>query len=289
MMFPKLQEKYGDTITYVQAPKEHIRVEFSFDVVHSAAGVYTSDAYKRFIGFRVATDLLERAFLGTYGLHMSDLFVDRDRAVATYRYAVSQVFPELTRAAWKEKREEIERVLPSVQRETFVFSYNRGSFERDYGREYEKPPFLARCLAFLYRLLPKIGPLEALKFKAPSAEVEKLFAAGVRQTTARYRDGLAEIDGSRFDFENLNSDTGRPAKRGEYSLADDTYVELLEMLDKRPIDQVPRGLRQNVLAYYGPSSAMSPVSKRERKHWKLVQRTLAALAATSVSTDARVE
>jgi hypothetical protein len=34
--FPKLQRKFGDTITYVEAPKQHVIVEFSFDVAQAA-------------------------------------------------------------------------------------------------------------------------------------------------------------------------------------------------------------------------------------------------------------
>src|SRR5207248_8375973 len=30
--YPKLREKFGDRVTYVEAPKQHVIVEFSFDV-----------------------------------------------------------------------------------------------------------------------------------------------------------------------------------------------------------------------------------------------------------------
>src|SRR5207249_11916147 len=40
LMYPKLQAKYGDRVTYAQSPKSHILVEFSFDVVQIAAGAY---------------------------------------------------------------------------------------------------------------------------------------------------------------------------------------------------------------------------------------------------------
>ena len=70
MVFPKLQQKYGDAVTYAQAPRQHVIVEFSFDIVHAAGGAYLPDTCKRLIGFRVATPLLERAFRATYGLEM---------------------------------------------------------------------------------------------------------------------------------------------------------------------------------------------------------------------------
>src|SRR4051812_13600402 len=67
MVFPKLRAKFGDVVTYVDAPKEHVIVEFSFDIVQAAGGTYLPEAYRSFIGFRVATPLLERAFHDTYG------------------------------------------------------------------------------------------------------------------------------------------------------------------------------------------------------------------------------
>ena len=93
MVFPKLRRKFGDVVTYAQAPRQHVIVEFSFDIVNAASGAYLPDAYKRLIGFRVVTPLLERAFRATYGLDMRELFADPDRTISTYRYAVSQSFP----------------------------------------------------------------------------------------------------------------------------------------------------------------------------------------------------
>src|SRR3954462_4927889 len=67
LMFPKLRTKFGDVITYADAPANHVMVEFSFDVVQAASGAYVSDMYQSFIGFQVATPVLERAFLDVYG------------------------------------------------------------------------------------------------------------------------------------------------------------------------------------------------------------------------------
>jgi hypothetical protein len=113
--------------------------------------------YKRFIGFRVATPLLERAVRETYGLEMRDLFGDLDRSISTYRYAVSQIIPTLTDAAWRDKHDEIVKITPAIDRGAFVFSYPRTSFEQDYGRDYQRPGLFARFLGVLYRILPKWG------------------------------------------------------------------------------------------------------------------------------------
>jgi hypothetical protein len=90
-------------------------------VIQAAGGEYLPQAYRSFIGFRVATAVLERAFRATYGLEMKDLFANPERAVATYRYAVSQIIPALTEAAWRDKHDEILALLPSIERSGFVF------------------------------------------------------------------------------------------------------------------------------------------------------------------------
>ncbi len=43
--FPRLKKKYGDSVTYAEDPKAHIRAEFGFDMVQVAKNRYTSDRY----------------------------------------------------------------------------------------------------------------------------------------------------------------------------------------------------------------------------------------------------
>ena len=119
--YPKLREKFGSRVTYAQSPKTHVIVEFSFDVVQVASGVYASEAYHKFIGFEVAMPALERAFRQTYGLELRDLFADVDLAIGTYRHAVSSIIPEMTKVAWRDKREQILKVAPKMREATFVF------------------------------------------------------------------------------------------------------------------------------------------------------------------------
>jgi hypothetical protein len=287
LIFPKLQKKFGSVVTYVQAPKHHIIAEFSFDVVQSAGGAYLPDAYKSFIGFRVATDALARAFHETYSLEIGDLFANQDRAINTYRYAVSQLIPALTRAAWRDKRDEIAKLTPGVRHQGFVFLYSPAEYVQDYGADYEKPGLLARFLACLYRIVPKIGPLKPLAFKAPSPEVDALFRQSFQDASRRYREALSAVASNRLDLRNTDFDTGRPARHGEYGLADDTYVELLDALDKRSLRNVPPALRQNILTFYGSKPAPASAGKRDRKRWKQVQHALRVLSSEARPAGSR--
>jgi hypothetical protein len=277
LIFPKLAAKFGDDITYVEAPKQHVITEFSFDIVQSASGMYQPDAYRRFIGFRVAKPLLERAFVETYGVEIKDVFPSEDRAISTYRYAVSQIIPALTRAAWRDKRDEIAALIPTVQQRAFVFDYRRIDFERDYGRDYAKPGLFARFLATIYRIVPKVGPLKPLSFKAPTPEAQEMFIRGFKNASTRYRAAIDRVASGQIEFRNTDFDTGRPARHGEYALADETYADLLAKLAVRQFEGIPTALRQDVLAFYGQRPAPSATSKDEQKHWDKVETHLIAL------------
>jgi hypothetical protein len=281
MTFPKLQRKFGNVVTYAQAPHQHVIVEFSFDIVHAARGVYLPDTARRYIGFNVATPLLERAFRATYGLELRDLFADQDRAIATYRYAVSQVIPALTKAAWRDKQEEIAKLTPHVDQGAFVFVYPRTAFEHDYGRDYQKPGVFARLLGVMYRILPKIGPLKPLAFKAPNAEAAELFAKSFRDATARFRAEVNDLSDRQFQIANTNFDTGRPSRSGEYSLADETYAELLAKLSDRRFAGTPAALSRNIVAFYDNGRPPALDSRKARKEWARVERALQKLRQIS--------
>ena len=281
IVYPKLQRKYGDVVTYAQAPHQHVIVEFSFDIVHAVGGAFLPDTYKRLIGFRVSTPLLERAVRETYGLEMRDLFGDLDRSISTYRYAVSQIIPTLTAAAWRDKHDEIVKLTPAIDRSAFVFSYPPAAYEQDYGRDYQRPGLFARFLGVLYRILPKIGPLKPLSFKAPTPEAAELFARSFRDATARFRTEVNDLKDRQFEIANANFDTGRPSRFGDYSLADDTYGELLVQLSDQKFQGMPVALTRNIVAFYGDGPGPSEQDKKVRKRWAKVERTLQELRGSS--------
>ena len=45
LMYPKLKAEFGNSVTYAQSPKNHVLVEFSFDVVQVAAAAYAPESY----------------------------------------------------------------------------------------------------------------------------------------------------------------------------------------------------------------------------------------------------
>jgi hypothetical protein len=250
LVYPRDLQKFGPVVTYVDDPKRHIMVEFGFDVVQVAGGAYLPDAYRRFIGFEVAKPLLERAFRETYGVEVKDLFLSTDLAIGTFRYAVSRTIPEMTRIAWRDKADDIRKVSPTVQRTAFIYTFTRQEYERAFGTSYRKPGVLARVLATLLKIVPKIGPFRTLAFRAPTPEAERLFTESFRTARDRFKAQLADARDGRIDLANTDFDTGRPAAWGEYALADKTYVDLLHDLSTRDDLTVPPALRRDVLRFF---------------------------------------
>src|SRR5437764_12182796 len=124
--FPNLAKKYGKEVTYADDPKAHIRTEFGFDMVQVAKNRYTSDRFHDFIGFEVATPLLERAFQKTYGLSLDEtLGGDEDVAISSFRRAVSKFVPEMTRVALLDKRQELVRDTPNFDKRKFLYHLSR--------------------------------------------------------------------------------------------------------------------------------------------------------------------
>ena len=251
MIYPKMRQEFGNNVTYEDSPKRHILVEFSFDVVHVAAGAYAPEAFQRFIGFKVAEDVLERAFVETYGLDMGDLFFDRSLAVGTFRYAVGKAIPQMTKVAWKKKRKYIEQVTPGITQATFVFNLPRREYEKQFGTDYAKPKGWARIVGVLYHLIPKIGPFRALAFQAPTPEALKLFLESFVRTKERFTRELQAMRAGHLDLANTNLDVGVPTARGEYKLSDDTYDELLVKLTDRKFSDVSDALRTELRRHFG--------------------------------------
>lgn len=261
LVYPKLGRKFGSMVTYEDDPAKHLKLEFGFDVIQVARGKYAFQAYHDFIGFEVAKPLLERAFEQTYSLELNQLFHDLDLALGTYRYSVSKVIPEMTKAAWAAKKDDIAKLQSGMTRQKFLYRMSRSAYHKEWDRKYERPGPGARFLAWLFRILPKIGPLRALAFQVPPPTAEKLFLASVDGTLGRYRELVRAVNREQLRLENENFDIGKPTRQGDYHLADETYAKLLEQFSEAP-DRISDDLRANILAFYGGSDP--PISEKAR-------------------------
>ena len=285
MVFPKLQAKYGNP-TYEDSPTAHIRTEFGFDVEQVAKGHYTSDQYHDFIGFAIATPLLQRAFRETYGIDLTDLMPDLDKAVGSFRHAVYKLIPQFTRVALTLlPKDQIPADPPTRARQKYIYNLSRADYEREFGTKYYRPGLGAKILALIVKILPKIGPLKAMSFQVPTPATENLYLASVNRVMDAYDMRLRQVPGGPPQLPNRDFDTGRPTASGEYKLTDKSYAKLLDMMAQRHFRALTPALRENILQFYADAAAQNAV-KGDKKKWAKTMKDLQDLRNASAVTTA---
>src|SRR5437588_1637877 len=206
LLYPQLQLKFGNSVTYADDPFSHSKTEFGFDVFQAAKSRYASEAYKGFVGFQVAKRVLQRAFEDTYGLRLEQVFFNVDLAIGSYRRAVGTVLPALTKVAWQLKKQEIRRDAPGITRKKFLYNLSRSSFEKSWGATYSRPGIRSRMLTTVFHIVPRVGPFKALAFKPLTPQTEKLYMAAFNTTIDRYRALLAGVGAGKLILPTDNSD-----------------------------------------------------------------------------------
>ncbi len=262
MEHPKLRKKYGDVVTYEENPTAHIQTEFGFDVAEVAHQRYSQDSYHSFIGFRVARPLLERAFQETYGFPLSEMFKSEERAINTYRSAVSSLIPKMTKVAVAAYARQIEKESPGFDHRKFVYRLRRTEFEREWGSDYFRPSWKTRFLAFLVHIAPKIGPLRVLKPVMPNTQQQDEYIHSMNRTVDQYDRNLEHLAASwhnpqlvtdsaaeQLSLSSKNLDTGDAIHFGQYRLADKTYWRLLDRYTRHD-GVVPSEVVEHLTAFY---------------------------------------
>lgn len=284
--YPKLESRFGPDVTYADNPTAHLKVEFGFDVLQVSRGNYASQSYRDFIGFQVSKELLDRAFHDTYGLELKDVFTNVDLALGAYRRAVSAIIPEMTRVAWNLNKKELAKASPHIDRARFVYNLSRASYEKSWGRTYQRPGIGARVIAFFFRIVPKVGPFKAAAFKEPTPQTAKWFEDSFDKTLAEYRGLLAEVGNRQLRLANMNLDTGEPEKPATYKLADNAYAKLAVKLAGRDAGTVDAKVRDNILAFYRDLD-LPFATKRKPQEWQKTVEAIGKLKAQAA--DASLE
>jgi len=282
LVYPNLARKYGPVVTYEDNPAAHLKTEFGFDVLEVAKGQYASDAYRDFIGFEVATPLLERAFQETYGLPLPSLFGNLDRAVGSYRYTVHSTIPKAVRIAWVLKKDEIQRAQPGVTRKKFLYNMSKASYRKNWGKNYQAPGKGAKIAAFIIKLVPKVGPLKTLTLRLPTPQTEAMFRSSFNVALDQYQRLLNDERAGRLHLVDRNFDTGALTQPAAYFMADRAYARLVDDLAKNRFVNVSPGLRADILAYYRDPAA--PIAtKKDAKAWNRLSDELAELKSAGPS------
>jgi Zinc dependent phospholipase C len=284
ILYPKLKKKYGNVVTYEQDPLAHLKTEFGFDVLEVARQRFAPDSYHDFIGFEVDKPLLEQAFRETYGLELKSVLTDEDQVIGSYRRAVSKQIPQATRIAWTLKKDDILRDQPSLTKRKFLYNLSRASYEKNWGKDYQKPTPFERFLAFLVKLFPKVGPLKVLQLRTPTPETERKFEDSFNAALDRYNLLLTQTRTGAPGIPNDNFDTGTVTPPGAYFMNDDVHAELIEKLAKQNFAGITPDLRAELLQYYSDPNAPN-ATKRKPKDWAKLQVALQQLKNTPTTPE----
>jgi hypothetical protein len=280
VLYPETRKKYDDYVTYEQDPLAHVKTEFGFDVLEVARQRYAPDSYHDFIGFEVAESLLERAFHETYGIDLGVVLPNEQQVISSYRRDVSKLIPKATRIAWTLKKAEIQKDQPGITKKRFLYNLSRASYESEWGKNYLPPSSGERFLAFLYKLVPKFGPLKVLQLRTPTPETERMFEASFNFTMDRYRSMLRQQEGADLLLPNDNFDVGDVTPAGKYRRNDEVHAKLLGKLAQQKFAGVPSEMRAELLKFYG-EPGVPVATKQNPKAWSKVQAELRQLDAST--------
>ena len=256
MEFPRLQRKFGASVTYGESPHGHIRTEFAFDVEELANLKLAPPAYLRAVGFKVPGKFLQRAFLHTYGLDIHELLGKDRPALHSYRTAVRSFIPAFAEAEVVLHRHHFPPHPDDEAYRIFSGRVAHTNFERRWKHTYKGPGFKAHLLAIVVFLGPKIGAASDLAIRIPTPETQEMYFRSVNHTVDVFRETLREAlndTGTPVTLANLDLDTGENASLGEYPLADETYARLLQRIASTPDRAIPKELKRHLIQYYGDS------------------------------------
>ncbi len=233
--YPRLRRRYGPVVTYDENPRAHLQTEFGFDVLEVVQQRYAPEAFHDFIGFQVAKPVFERAFFDTYGIPLNQVLTKEDLAISTYRKTVSTLLPKMTQVAVADYGKKMQQAEPTFVPKKLIYRVSKADYQKRFGNSYHRPGVGTRFLAFLLKLIPKVGPLKDLDLRVPSADAQKTFLTGMDNVVDHYQHYIDQLaaepaDHPSLTLPSLDLDTGKATAPAEYALADQTYARYLALL-----------------------------------------------------------
>jgi len=316
MEFRKLREKYGQRVNYAQGKRQHVRVEFAFDIDEAAHQRTAPIEYLRHIGLQVSMRQLSLAYYQTYGIS-TDFSGTRGRRinVGAYRFAVRTFIPRIADALVLIHRHHEPPDTNTPEAAALRSEIAAMAAANDWARYRRKPGLGLWMLAGIIRIVPKVGPLQLAAVKGPTSQGEADYQHSLALSTAAMRRMLwrftppdkrrpppalpgieshsedtshelakseraTSVSEMRMDprhpLPNRDLDTGNVVLPGGYSLTDEMYANLLHMLTTQPNMTIPAGIREDIDAYYANQNA--PITtKKNPQRWTQVQKELETL------------
>jgi hypothetical protein len=305
--FPKLATRYGASVNYAEGRRQHVQVEFAFDIDQISKHRLAPLDYMRHIGIKVPTHQLALAFYETYGL-TEDFDVSQGRKfnVRMYRFATRTLIPRVAYAVTLLHRNHEPAEPDTPDAKEIEKEAAEAATLYDWAAYHKKAGVETHLLAGVLWVLPKVGPLAMVAVKGPSQAAEADYMHSLVSATTVLRDRLALFTPTEsrqarpasvttstatlgppdpeHPLPNRDLDTGQVVKPGAYSLTDQTYADLLDRLTTNPKQPIPPGIKSDVQAYYSDPNAPN-TTKRDRDGWAQVQEDLKTLATMPTSTE----
>jgi len=196
-----------------------------------------------------------------YGVELKEVLTREDLAIGSYRFAVSELIPRMTRVALQMHKKELMNETPNFAKRKFLYRLSRSNYEKEWGKDYVRPSVRTRVLSTLLRYIPKIGPFKGLAFNNPTAQTEDLYIKSINATVDQYGLFLDRVRTDTLVLPNRDFDTGKPTRAAEYPITDDSYAKLLGQLSKRKFDRTSEELRANILDFYSDLSSQVETKK----------------------------
>jgi hypothetical protein len=194
--------------------------------------------------------------------------------IDTYRFGLSKVIPEMTKVAIANHKPASLPEKKDQARSLFLYHLSRADYEREFGKKYEKPGIFARILAWILKVIPKVGPFKSVKYRDPTPQTDDLYFRSMDKAVAEYHVRVQEANAGNLHLPERNLDTGASTKAGEYGLADLSYAELARRLAHGHFVHLTPSLRQDVLSFFASGPAQHGVNKKE---WLETDKALAEL------------
>jgi hypothetical protein len=157
----------------------------------------------------------------------------------------------MTQVALATRKPQMMREYKDFDQKQFLYNLSRADYEKEWGRTYQKPGAGARVLAFLLRIIPKVGPFRSMKYKDPTPETENMYFQSMNETLDHFRVQLAGLRKTdNVTLTDFDCDTGEKTRPGEYPRADRTYDKLLRTLNEHQFQQMDASLRAELARYY---------------------------------------
>ena len=171
--FPKLEKKFGHTVSYAEGEHQHVQTEFAFDINEIAHQRFAPVHYLRHVGLEIPTKQLALAFYQTYGLQEDFTGTRHERInVSNYRFSVHRFIPRVAYAVTLLHRKHEPADVDNADLQQLTTEIAAVAKANDWDAYRKKAGIGTYTLAGLIYILPKFGSLKLVAIKGPSSQTE---------------------------------------------------------------------------------------------------------------------